>query len=104
MVLLYETGAVSNKELFLLASASNERGISVRPHTKIADFVSTAASNPRSLQNLCGLKISRLLGTGADRRTRAEKLGLPSLLMDAVLFKDAITQYEKAFDIGQENF
>ncbi|XP_070205320.1 uncharacterized protein [Littorina saxatilis] len=51
----------------------------------IMDFLDHISSHPRSLQDICALTISHLIGCGPQRDKRAASLGLPDYLRRRVL-------------------
>lgn len=87
--LLYESGSCSNRELNLL-----RKDVDLRHHLErqnqdeMLQYVDDCASHPRSLQNLCRLTVSRLLGCHPGRRDRITSLGLPLIIQDYLCFED----------------
>ncbi|KAK7478230.1 hypothetical protein BaRGS_00030488 [Batillaria attramentaria] len=85
--LLYRLGAVSNKELH--EASHNEMFVMFLDKNKeLREYVDLKASNPRGLQDLCCLSVSRYIGCRADRKHRALSLDLPMHLVEQVLFYD----------------
>ncbi|PVD33506.1 hypothetical protein C0Q70_04762 [Pomacea canaliculata] len=89
--LLIESGSSLNAELFrlnteyqvkLAGQADTDDNI-----RELLEVLNMAASEPRSLQSLCRLNVSRCIGCGPDRTDKLNAL-LPSKMRDLVLFRD----------------
>ncbi|KAK7479227.1 hypothetical protein BaRGS_00029571 [Batillaria attramentaria] len=89
--LLYKVRATSNAELYALSIDTLLRTrVEQQSMSELQDFLEEAASTPRTLQDLCRLKVSHLIGCRADRKHRALALNLPMSLTRQVLFQDIL--------------
>ncbi|KAK7469876.1 hypothetical protein BaRGS_00036096, partial [Batillaria attramentaria] len=87
--LLHESGSSSNCELFLLKNDASIRAQLERQRRQdIVQYLDRAASNPASLQHLCRLTVSHLVGCRPGRRDRVASLPLTWCTKDLVLFED----------------
>lgn len=90
--LLYQTGATPSSVLHGI-HLSLESGRESEPKSNAAEvksFFQQVTDTPRSLNSLCCLSLSRLIGCRADRKRRALGLGLPVSLTKKVLFIDEL--------------
>ena len=88
--LFYQTGATSNAALrsMHLSLENDSENEPKRNAAEVKSFFRQVAETPRSLNNLCCVSLSRLIGCRADRKQRALGLGLPVSLTRKVLFVD----------------
>ena len=84
--MLYASGACSNREIHALsASPFTRERLDEFELRDVATFLADVSSNPRSLTDLCALKVSHLIGCGPRREDRAARAGLPPPLCRLVL-------------------
>ncbi|KAK7469873.1 hypothetical protein BaRGS_00036093 [Batillaria attramentaria] len=87
--LLHESGSISNSELHLL---KNDADITVQLERQrrqdIVQYVNQAASNPASLQHLCRLTVSHLVGCRPGRQDRVASLPVPWCVQEYLSFAD----------------
>ncbi|KAK7495651.1 hypothetical protein BaRGS_00013098 [Batillaria attramentaria] len=89
--LLYKAGAATNAEMYqLLTNLQLQLHLKNKGEDKLIDFIHDAATNPRSLQDLCRLSVSHQIGSCADRKQRALSLELPMFLINQVLLYDIL--------------
>ena len=89
--LLYQSGASSNKEVYHLKTNGVLRTrLERQGRGDIVEYLEQAASSPRSLQDLCRLRVSHLIGCRPERAQRIESLPLPPLMRDLVNFSDIL--------------
>lgn len=89
--LLHISGAASNAELVRL---KNDQGLigqlSRQGRGDIIQYIQDAACTPRSLKDLCRLRISHLLGCQPGRKERIKSLPVPRLAKDFIRFRDIL--------------
>ncbi|KAK7090779.1 uncharacterized protein [Littorina saxatilis] len=89
--LLYMSGATSNEELHRLKSDKNLRTrLQGQGRTDIVSYLDHAASTPMTLQDLCRLRVSHLVGCLPGRNDRIESLPLTTITKDLVRFRDIL--------------
>ena len=89
--LLHESGATSNEELYRLKTdACLKDCLERRGRRDIVQYLDKASSSPHSLQNLCRLRVSHLIGCRPGRAQRMESLSLSSVVKDLVSFNDIL--------------
>ena len=89
--LLHESGATSNEELYRLKTdACLKDHLERRGRRDIVQYLDKASSSPHSLQNLCRLRVSHLIGCRPGRAQRIESLPLPPVMKDLVGFSDIL--------------
>ena len=100
--LLHSTGAAGSSELFQLSKCpalkrNLESDTRQRPRIAgdIATFLADAARTPRSLESLCMHEINVMLGYGAARIEKLDRIVLPRLFKRRLDFEDAIQQFKK---------
>ena len=87
--LLYKSGATSNEELYRLKSKRSLRArLRERGRRDVIQYLKALASNPRSLRDICRLRVSHLIGCRPGRARRLESLPLPHVIRDLVSFSD----------------
>ena len=86
---LFESGACSYNELRrLMNNTYIKMRLETRIQTKILQFMEEAARTPRSLQNLCRLSVSHLIGCWPGRENRILSLPVPQCVKDFLMFTD----------------
>ena len=86
---LFESGACSYNELRrLMNNTYIKMRLETRIQTKILQFMEEAARTPRSLQNLCRLSVSHLIGCWPGRENRILSLPVPQCVKDFLMFAD----------------
>ena len=86
---LFESGACSHNELRRLKNNTYiKMRLETRNQTKILQFMEEAARTPRSLQNLCRLSVSHLIGCWPGRENRILSLPVPQCVKDFLMFAD----------------
>ena len=86
---LFESGACSHDELRRLKNDTNIKiRLETRNQTRILQFMEEAARTPRSLQNLCRLLVSHLIGCWPGRENRILSLPVPQCVKDFLMFAD----------------
>ena len=86
--MLYASGACSNREIHELNTfpTTGARLEKLRCHD-ILKFLDDISSQPRSLRDLCSLKVSHLIGCGVGREDRVARAGLPPPVCRQVLLE-----------------
>ena len=86
--MLYASGACSNREIHELNTfpTTGARLEKLRCHD-ILKFLDDISSQPRSLRDLCSLKVSHLIGCGVGREDRVVRAGLPPPVRRRVLLE-----------------
>ena len=86
---LFESGVCSHNELRRLKNDTDiKMRLETRNQTKILQFMEEAARTPRSLQNLCRLSVSHLIGCWPGRENRILSLPVPQCVKDFLMFAD----------------
>ena len=86
---LFESGACSHDELRRLKNDTDiKMRLETRNQTKILQFMEEAARTPRSLQNLCRLSVSHLIGCWPGRENRILSLPVAQCVKDFLMFTD----------------
>lgn len=89
--LLYQSGATSNEELYRLKTdGSLKTRLETQGRGDIVQYLEQAASSPRSLQDLCRLRVSHLIGCRPGRAQRIQSLPLTLIVRDLVSFNDIL--------------
>ena len=90
--LLHKAGACSNGELFRLQHDPElKTRLKGQGRQDILQYLDTAATTPRSLQDLCRLQISHLLGCRPGRPERVMSLGGPWPVRHLINFEDVLS-------------
>ena len=90
--LLHKAGACSNGELFRLQhDPVLKTRLKGQGRQDILQYLDTAATTPRSLQDLCRLQISHLLGCRPGRPERVMSLGGPWPVRHLINFEDILS-------------
>ena len=90
--LLHKAGACSNGELFRLQHDPDlKTRLKGQGRQDILQYLDTAATTPRSLQDLCRLQISHLLGCRPGRPERVMSLGGPWPVRHLINFEDVLS-------------
>ncbi|XP_025101493.1 uncharacterized protein LOC112568408 [Pomacea canaliculata] len=75
-------------------------GESINSEAKgIRQFVEEATTQPRSLESLCRLVVSRSLPCGVSRTDFVMSLPIPTILRDYVLFTDEVSQLHSSLKV-----
>ena len=90
--LLHKAGACSHEELFRLQHDPDlKTRLKGQGRQDILQYLDTAATTPRSLQDLCRLQISHLLGCRPGRPERVMSLGGPWPVRHLINFEDVLS-------------
>ena len=86
---LFESGACSHGELrHIMNDPFIKSRLKIRNQTKILQFMEEAVRRPHSLQNLCRLSVSHLIGCWPGRKNRISSLPVPQCIKDFIMFND----------------
>ncbi|XP_070208959.1 uncharacterized protein [Littorina saxatilis] len=87
---LFESGASSYDDLKYLTAAHmfSSLGLQSPAIPEILMFVKETSTTPRSLQSLCRLSVSHLIGCRPGREKRILALPVPQCIKDFLMFKD----------------
>ncbi|KAK7108465.1 uncharacterized protein [Littorina saxatilis] len=90
--LLYQAGACCNKQLFhCKENADLKNRLQVQGRQDIVEYLDHAATTPRTLQDLCRLQVSHLIGCHHGRVDRVVSLDISWPAKDLINFKDVLS-------------
>ncbi|KAK7089331.1 uncharacterized protein [Littorina saxatilis] len=90
--LLYKAGACSNTQLFRCKENADLRNqLQGQRRQGIVEYLDHAATTPRTLQDLCRLQVSHLIGCHPGRVDRVMSLDIYARAKDLINFKDVLS-------------